>query len=1469
MKKHLTLFLLIINLTFFFFSIFWSIKIIRAQSITPTQNAITNAKPTPHVPCNETRENTNLFTSNYPISEFHSLRPYQASPCIENTPQSQMALYCGNDIVLEDSGEILFQFDTGIFKLFPHNASVSPNINPESCEQNTREGTQVCTFLIRRDRNISINLSGLDLPVLGNTQNVRNSYKRTFKEEIDHAQKVNNYLIWYLSGVTYKPEYFYPFPNLVDYTTGLLFEKTDSFKKIIDYSGPLNKMLPQRIQYLARERQINAAVQATSGNTTNNSEDSFSPPTPRHNQVVICSLGINLGTLGLRIGIIENVPVPCNLITTGDNFWNSFLNVVGPIQQRGLRIGYWAIDKRKPPKEEDYIAENSENANQKFMDYVIATNRWRGQICLQIKFPSTGEPFSQIVPSFLQGLGFYLCYDNPNNITQFEPNVQEHGAIDDEFFQHIPMSSTEDRIGEYTLQVSRDMIEQEENVQIESRVLRGKTSSILYLPHLQQSEELSEILQSTYVPYDLAKNSPALEKDVFRDVFLSGNTDVANNNFGSCQALEYRDGPLGDNVFADSFNTTFSYQAKVTCNFPLPLEDPTPSCSTLFQDRCGEMGIDCNNITSLTCAPPGYRCRTVIDIDGENSSCNYGYICGINCEPNTENLSCKFTTSHVIDVNTSSPLLDSIWARIVAGPTSILRRMLPKLGEDSIITQFWDMPGASYASYFSSDEGVRLMMSDFRSNIDPSKAHVYFPHLGGIYHYFLEGLQKSLRPEGFGGKFLSPASTSSIRNPIPITICSQENSQNNQQEPSGNQVTREEILQLVLNYRLPLPNPEDSKIEGRLIRGYNTLFNRLNNDTNAKKSTSELLKAEQELKNSYSSIRRYLTTAWIWYETGSSYWPDPYLYNCDDGENSPTQEQKLDYAWSISRFCALDQNIQQGQNPDFLIQVAGFQATERRKKYRDAFIALYGNDNEKLREILRQVVINSNISTRPSYWSYNHSNQNKGLVQEFLGSLNPNSPNPVTLNDILIEGRIWNSTDNQTETRRKQFFTFMLSKDPKMAIYLNTNGYGGGVTDGSIVSSNYGKQLLSNMIYALWMFESNLGTVANIPTEGSSPIRQIEDICLEKSESIPVDISIKDPIVSANDISVYLSYNYNNSQAILKTKPVKNLSFDNNTINVGFGGGSAPDFLTTYTYLGNGNIYYVWTDQSNPRKILFKKAPLSNVNSITNVNTVTVANSTTGLINHPRIVSNGKFLVVVWNEADDNALANFVRYSFSEDDGQTWSSSAKASPHRIYGKEKPDLATSKDGDISLVYGGAINSNKNIGDIIMLTFNEQTKSFDLELPVALGKGGAFDYADPNHVYTSNGKIFVAFRDIGFIGEKTISRIYVASKNKEAPSNAWKIETISDSTNVWGKPSISTDTLGGIHVFWASGYEQTVFYTYKHPTASWSRVYKIPEQYFVANADNSASVTDSEIMVHGIVEEHNQTSKPKYYIIKVKK
>lgn len=154
--------------------------------------------PDPYVPCSQDRN-----------EEFHSLRPYQASPCNENVQDE--ALFCGNDLVLTDS------------------ITVSKS-QASSCTGD------VCSFTVDQSKEVAIDLSGADLPIAGLTGNgnlVINSQDQPEPEGADDSLKVNEYLSWYVNGVINRAEY----PFLDD-------QNEDDVKKLTTLSGPVKKTPP-------------------------------------------------------------------------------------------------------------------------------------------------------------------------------------------------------------------------------------------------------------------------------------------------------------------------------------------------------------------------------------------------------------------------------------------------------------------------------------------------------------------------------------------------------------------------------------------------------------------------------------------------------------------------------------------------------------------------------------------------------------------------------------------------------------------------------------------------------------------------------------------------------------------------------------------------------------------------------------------------------------------------------------------------------------------------------------------------------------------------------------------------------------------------------------------------------------------------------------------------------------------------
>ncbi len=168
--------------------------------------------PPPPVDCEDTA-----------TPEFHSLRPYQASPCKKNP--DNLAQFCGNRLVLTDRVSAT--------------RTIPPKRDPEC--QFIGNNLYRCHYKIfGKTQSYSLELSGANLPILGNTEKVRNS--QTQNEELDDAEKTNEYVSWYLSGVSWKPEY-----------------GEGSSGTVVNFSGPVNKLLPWDILAQARIETIKRA----------------------------------------------------------------------------------------------------------------------------------------------------------------------------------------------------------------------------------------------------------------------------------------------------------------------------------------------------------------------------------------------------------------------------------------------------------------------------------------------------------------------------------------------------------------------------------------------------------------------------------------------------------------------------------------------------------------------------------------------------------------------------------------------------------------------------------------------------------------------------------------------------------------------------------------------------------------------------------------------------------------------------------------------------------------------------------------------------------------------------------------------------------------------------------------------------------------------------------------------------------
>ena len=649
-----------------------------------TDTYATDPAPSPYVNCNDIRP-PNAIDITVPIFgridisiggewEFNSLRPYQASPCNEappapSPPKEPQALLCGNDLVFKEA----FEKDPG---------------QAISCT-NTADGGRKCNFKETSTVNVSIDLSKSELPILGNTEDVPNSKDNS--EKMPEAERINQYVSWYLNGTLNRGEFLPLGPNPID------------LQRLVDLSGPLNKLLPQRIQWNQREKTIQDAL-----DSTDNGKEA------RHNQMVGCTLK----------GPYGEIPWPCYGINTDNLSDEDLLSLIkatavspGALKVLDLfRLTDWIKNpvlgqtNNLPPKRTDF---------DKFEDYWKAYLIWRGQIC---------------TPSLeLFGKKLYACVNiSPNYYAWLFPN--------------IPYSSTEDKKGE--VEFKPEDFQEGENPQLvfqpqsndykitslTSNFTDDQRKKYLYFPHTAESAELGELLQKTYLPQGQtgledkpADNSPADQNPEAQPADSSTTTSNELYNTGRCDVLDSRTNP-GDDLFGEypedgdsTISGSLTYTTEFSCDFP---------------------GAHPRNFCEANCDAGDQECMDA-------------------CLGNKQTCTQEVTVA-AGSVYTSIPKGDEIFDRLVNGPASIFKRIFPKVGLGTPVDTIKDIPAVTQAEYQASaatGNSVQAFAGEPTGNRPGSDAQIFFAHLGSVSEYFMNGIQAALRPKGFANQPLTGTSS--------------------------------------------------------------------------------------------------------------------------------------------------------------------------------------------------------------------------------------------------------------------------------------------------------------------------------------------------------------------------------------------------------------------------------------------------------------------------------------------------------------------------------------------------------------------------------------------------------------------------------------------------------------------------------------------------------------------------------------
>lgn len=668
--------------------------------------------PTP-IPCGETGN-----------PEFHSLRPYQASPC--ETTVAPLAKFCGNDLTLQDS----------ITVYYPGSENY---LSDPGCV--TTGNTVNCTYTVPVSKPITINLSGANLPFMGNTEDVINSQSPT--DSLTDADKMNGYVSWYLNGVMNRAE------------NG---DSENTATNAANFSGPLNKLLPgaildaQRIQSIANATGVTGCVKrnaqactqtvcAANGTSYCCSSSAVctqlqnSTPT-NHDQIVVCADPDNGGLLGgvmdfLQIGRFKAVPcyagdgspakanrvlrlsswnevLGFNILANNTvNAWLTGLRLLYPSAATAINnsVGnHWQYARPPLPWDDGTgVPFATEDL------YTKAYQEWRGNICA-------------IVPI----INKVVCM---NNLF-----VQSYYA---DFYPYIPLSSTEDKKGAVAIdQVSAAPTQSACGITVTNVTFTNQTPSILFFPHMIEASQEASLLQSTFV----ASSESQLK--------TANPTDVSTT--ACCSTLEVRSNK-GDNLFATPLTGTLNYTASFSCQYRLI------STGTTGGSTSGTTGGTTGGTNTQACQ----SCLSQGNTPAEcNAVCNTGPSSSSTSSVPTVQ-TCTKTVSINLTTISGTPDVENVWSETVAGPQSIFKMIFPKTNVANGVGQIIDMPGATNITYTGT--GITQQNTDLK-----------FPHIGGISEYFLKGIQTMLRPQGYGMPvtFAPASSTTTATAPTcaPLTL---------------------------------------------------------------------------------------------------------------------------------------------------------------------------------------------------------------------------------------------------------------------------------------------------------------------------------------------------------------------------------------------------------------------------------------------------------------------------------------------------------------------------------------------------------------------------------------------------------------------------------------------------------------------------------------------------------------------------
>ncbi|MFZ3301494.1 MAG: hypothetical protein WA152_02125 [Microgenomates group bacterium] len=618
--------------------------------------------------CSETRDN-----------EFHSLRPYQASPCGGTPPP---ALFCSNKLI--------------IFEDFDMESECRPQ--KQGCE----DCKWTCNLNYKVEpHNLNITLDQSEFPILGNTE-----------DNFDDAQKVNEYASWYLNGVIDKREN---------------EEPTNS--QVVDFSGPVRKLIPSIIQDSQRIKSVESALRVTKyEEPTSGGEQGSGPIIEKesHDQLVVDNERLSSWSSDLsEIRTITN--------SAPDAIIGGLLGgiITGTLNGAGVGMDLFgdAWNKRTPPLpwDDGTVVDDYETPNAPVKEkvpfksrilYQKAYNEWLGKSCA-------------ILPVF--GL---VCADIkiPTPFGSIDIIKNKYA----ELWNFVPLANNNDKKGKnYLLTGDGPNYVPSQGTEIEGAQHKGYRNAPLYFAHTQEVASLSALLNQTYRPagFESEKLPETTEK-------IKKGTSLALPTSMPTTLSPDKQNPVGRDPYAGLDCSSVNVRVNEGDNlFPGDRIDKKElyvegAEYTITQVECHEKNVwtdDCKGSPEQNNLQCGYWIRS---------------------------LDCNAEVGIEFKTGTQTPYINEIYADTVADSGSTFRKIFPKVGEGSPVECIADIPTSTNVTY-SIDNPLNQAPAGgdqtFKEVVYPADGantgtELTFPHVGSVYEYFLKGIQTALRPKGYGGE---------------------------------------------------------------------------------------------------------------------------------------------------------------------------------------------------------------------------------------------------------------------------------------------------------------------------------------------------------------------------------------------------------------------------------------------------------------------------------------------------------------------------------------------------------------------------------------------------------------------------------------------------------------------------------------------------------------------------------------------